>query len=172
MLEACLDGGWGDASGHLIDFLVCSECFLWSIDIRGFGKIIHNHDYFLEQSMGDKVKFPEWPTWQQFQAWGSYIICCNDESFEIYIKLVASAHRTSFDPVKTKRRLPIRIWAVSFVFSTMSTQEGLEKIWKQYLEELQPDIEANWKTWEFDKDWQNVWDSRSQSDLDVGKITT
>lgn len=40
---------------------------------------------------------------------------------------LASAHRTSFDPVKTKRRLPMRIWAVSFVFSTMSNQEGWKK---------------------------------------------
>ena len=40
---------------------------------------------------------------------------------------LASAHRTSFDPMKTKRRLPIRIWAVSFVFSMMSNQEGWKK---------------------------------------------
>lgn len=40
---------------------------------------------------------------------------------------LASAHRTSFDPKKTKRRLPIRIWAVSFVFSMMSNQEGWKK---------------------------------------------
>jgi hypothetical protein len=29
--------------------------------------------------------------------------------------------------MKTKRRLPIRIWAVSFVFSMMSNQEGWKK---------------------------------------------
>lgn len=40
---------------------------------------------------------------------------------------LASAHRISFDPMKTKRRLPIRIWAVSFVFSMMSNQEGWKK---------------------------------------------
>ena len=40
---------------------------------------------------------------------------------------LASAHRTSFDPMKSKRRLPIRIWAVSFVFSMMSNPEGWKK---------------------------------------------
>lgn len=61
------------------------------------------------------------------------MICCREESFEVYIKLSNFSSQGFFrscetKPVRRKPKDPVRIWVVSFEFSAMSNQEGWRKI--------------------------------------------